>query len=313
MHLARLNRPCCRRFLVNATKEDYTEQRIMLVIEIAHWYYIDYFQKEYPDLKAMTFPNFARKLFSEYPPLIPFVPRFQKMLDDMKSYKRNIPVYGGVILNRQLNRVLLVRGTKNSDGFSFPRGKVNAGETPLACAAREIYEEAGLSVEHILDANEFVSQDARKNNLGQYVTLYFVVVEEAGMVTKPTVLNEIGAIQWHSISRLIKEGNRSYLLPHFLPLIEGWAKRKNPKYVPAATHGRLVYDMRNPNAAFEDPTPEEPSTITSFYFDRTKLNSCFSFAESSTNTSSSSPSSSAASSSTSAPLFASSAPSQVIS
>lgn len=247
----------------------------MLVIEIAHWYYIDYFQKEYPDLKAMTFPNFARKLFSEYPPLIPFVPRFQKMLDDMKSYKRNIPVYGGVILNHQMNRVLLVRGTKNSDGFSFPRGKVNAGESPLACAAREIYEEAGLSVEHLLDANEFVSQDARKANLGQYVTLYFVVVEEAAMVTKPQVLNEIGAIQWHSISRLIKEGNRSYLLPHFLPLIEQWAKRKNGKYVPAATHGRVVYDMRNPNAAFEDPTPEDPSTITSFYFDRTKLNACF--------------------------------------
>jgi mRNA-decapping enzyme subunit 2 len=264
------------RFLVNATKEDYTEQRILLVIEIAHWYYIDYFQKQNPDLKPMTFPNFSRRMFQEYPPLRPFIPKFQSMLDAMKRYKRNIPVFGGVILNPQMNRILLVRGVKNSDGFSFPRGKINSGESQLACAAREIYEEAGLSVEHLLDANEYVSQDARKSALGQFVTLFFVVVEEAGMVTKPTVLNEIGAIQWHSISRLIKEGNRSYLLPHFLPLIETWVKRKNPNYVPAANHGRVVYDMKNPNAAFEEPTPTEPSTISSFYFDRSRLLSCFS-------------------------------------
>lgn len=265
----------CRRFLVNATKEDYTEQRILLVIEIAHWYYIDYFQKAYPDLKPMSFATFAKKMFEKYPPLTDYIPKFSVMHDAMKAYKRNIPVFGGVILNKQMNRVLLVKGVKNNDGFSFPRGKINSGESPIACATREIYEEAGLTVEGLLDEKEYVAQDARKAPMGQFVTLFFVVVEEAGMNTKPQVLNEIGAIQWHSISRLIKEGNRSYLLPYFLPRIEEWVKAKNPNYVPAANHGRAVYDMRNPNAANEEPTPATPATITSFYFDRAKLTSCF--------------------------------------
>lgn len=260
---------------MNATKEDYTEQRILLVIEIAHWYYLDYFQKKYPDLKPMTFPNFARKMFDEYPPLNPFVPKFQEMLSAMKDYKRNIPVCGGVILNPQMNRILLVRGVKSSDSFSFPRGKINSGESPIACAAREIYEEAGLKVDHLLHEKDCVAQDMRKSAMGQFVTLFFVVVDEVGMSTKPTVLNEIGAIQWHSISKLIQEGSRAYLVPNFIHQIESWAKRRNPHYTPAATHGRVVYDMKNPNAANEDPNPTDPPTITSFYFDRTKLSSCF--------------------------------------
>lgn len=265
-----------RRFLVNATKDDYTEQRILLVIEIAHWYYLDYFQKEYPDLKPMNFATFARRMFDEYPPLHSFVPKFQVMLSAMKDYKRNIPVCGGVILNPQMNRVLLVRGVKSSDSFSFPRGKINSGESPLACAAREIYEEAGLKVDHLLNEKDCVAQDLRKSPMGQFVTLFFVVVDEVGMTTKPTVLNEIGAIQWHSISKLIQEGSRAYLVPNFIHQIETWAKkRKGASYTPAATHGRVVYDMKNPNAANEDPKPTDPSTITSFYFDRSKLSSCF--------------------------------------
>jgi mRNA-decapping enzyme subunit 2 len=247
----------------------------LLVIEIAHWYYIDYFQKKYPDLKPMSFATFAKKMFEKYPPLCDYIPKFTSMYEAMKAYKRNIPVFGGVILNAQMNRVLLVKGVKNNDGYSFPRGKINSGESPLACAAREIYEEAGLSVEGSLDEKEYVAQDARKSPMGQFVTLFFVVVDEVGMVTKPKVLNEIGAIQWHSISKLIKEGNRSYLLPYFLPKIEDWVKSKNPNYVPAANHGRVVYDMRNPNAAYEEPTSAVPATMSSFFFDRAKLASCF--------------------------------------
>lgn len=262
--------------MVNATKEDYTEKRILFLIETAHWYYIDYFQKKDPSLRTWNYQAFAKKIFHDYPPLTPFKNKFQGMWDEMKSYKRQIPVCGGVILNKEMNRVLLVRGPKNNDGFSFPRGKINNQETKLACAAREIYEETGLSVERLLEEKDFVFQDARaKANNGQFVTLFFVSIEEAGLVTKPNVLNEIGSIQWHSIHKLIKEGSRNYLLPYFLPLIETWVKRRNPSYTPAAQHGRVVYDARNPDAAFEEPKPTEPSTMNAFYFDRNRLASCF--------------------------------------
>lgn len=35
-------------------------------------------------------------------------------------------------------QVLLVRGNKSSMGWSFPRGKVNEGETEAECAIREV-------------------------------------------------------------------------------------------------------------------------------------------------------------------------------
>lgn len=218
----------------------------------------------------------AKRIFKDYPPLNPFENKFLQMREDMRHYKRQIPVCGGVILNKEMNRVLLVRGPKNNEGFSFPRGKINSNESKVACATREIYEETGLSVEKLINEREFVSQDARsKPPFGQYVTLFFVTIDEAGLVTRPNVLNEIGSIQWHSIDKLIKDGNRNYLMPHFLPLIEAWVKRKNPNYTPAAQHGRVVYDSRNPNAVYEDLKPTAPATMTAFYFDRSRLSSCF--------------------------------------
>lgn len=42
---------------------------------------------------------------------------------------------------------------KSASGWGFPRGKVNAGEEEIVCAAREVLEETGIDVEHLIVAD----------------------------------------------------------------------------------------------------------------------------------------------------------------
>ena len=49
---------------------------------------------------------------------------------------------GGVVINSQ-GQVLVV--SQRGKSWSLPKGHIDAGETPLAAARREIYEETGVS------------------------------------------------------------------------------------------------------------------------------------------------------------------------
>ena len=49
--------------------------------------------------------------------------------------------YGGIIKSSN-GRYLLVKGTVGK--WSFPKGRIEYGETPEQCAIREIYEETGF-------------------------------------------------------------------------------------------------------------------------------------------------------------------------
>lgn len=63
---------------------------------------------------------------------------YESVWDEYKSYKRMVPCCGGILLNKEGDKVLLVRGWKSNAGWSFPRGKINLGESEEACAVREV-------------------------------------------------------------------------------------------------------------------------------------------------------------------------------
>lgn len=60
------------------------------------------------------------------------------ILEAFNSFKRAVPVMGGILLDASLERVLLVKGWKNSASWGFPRGKINAKESDMDCAVREV-------------------------------------------------------------------------------------------------------------------------------------------------------------------------------
>lgn len=54
------------------------------------------------------------------------------------AYKERVPVCGAILISKEWDKVLLVKGWNKGASWSFPRGKINKGETEAACAVREV-------------------------------------------------------------------------------------------------------------------------------------------------------------------------------
>lgn len=87
--------------------------------------------------------TFARYFWDKSPILRQQPITIDEFLERWRKYKRLIPVFGAIIMDEPMKRVLLVRGFKSGSGWGFPQGKVNLGEEPVICAEREVYEETG--------------------------------------------------------------------------------------------------------------------------------------------------------------------------
>ena len=61
-----------------------------------------------------------------------------------QQFKQSQRVYGVILVSPQ-ERYLMVRG-RATGKWSFPKGHIEAGESPLQCAKRELYEETGVSL-----------------------------------------------------------------------------------------------------------------------------------------------------------------------
>ena len=65
-------------------------------------------------------------------------------LIDAEGFRANV----GIILCNT-RRALLMGGRVGQDGWQFPQGGMQAGETPLAAMYRELREEVGLEPDHV--------------------------------------------------------------------------------------------------------------------------------------------------------------------
>ncbi|XP_050946949.1 mRNA-decapping enzyme subunit 2-like isoform X2 [Cucumis melo] len=127
----------CSRFVLNVPKEDLQSfERILFLVEYAHWFYEDNSVENNPSLKSFNLKEFTSLLFSSCDVLKPYVPHIDDIFKDFTSYKLRVPVTGGIILDETFERCLLVKGWKGSS-WSFPRGKKSKDEEDHACAIRE--------------------------------------------------------------------------------------------------------------------------------------------------------------------------------
>ncbi len=164
--------------------------------------------------------SFAEKLFSHCPLLQPLQDECGVLFDDFNTYRYQIPVCGCIMLNKDMTKVVLVRNWKGTN-WSFPKGKINEGESPYDCAIRETFEETGFNpTEYCYEEHFLVVHEEKK------VTRLFLAVG----VPESTIFNtqtrkEISKVEFHPLDQLPK---KAWGVHPFLEKLERWIRR-HPK------------------------------------------------------------------------------------
>ncbi|MEE6508653.1 hypothetical protein FKM82_022171 [Ascaphus truei] len=189
----------CSRFILHIPSEERDNAiRVCFQIELAHWFYLDFWMENISGLPQCGIRDFAKAVFLHCPFLLPNGEDVQRVLDEWKEYKMGVPTYGAIILDETLENVLLVQGYLAKSGWGFPKGKVNKEEAPHDCSAREVFEETGFDIKDRMCSNDYI--ELRIND--QLARLYIIPGVPKDTKFNPKTRREIRNIEWFPIEQL---------------------------------------------------------------------------------------------------------------
>ncbi|KAF3779766.1 mRNA-decapping enzyme subunit 2 [Nymphaea thermarum] len=192
------------RFVLNVPKEDLQSfERILFLVEQAHWFYEDNSVEQNPSLKSLSLREFTSLMFNSCAALRPYIAHIDDIYKDFTSYKVRVPVTGAIILDESYERCLLVKGWKAGASWSFPRGKKNKDEEDHACAIREVLEETGFDISKLLKLEDNIEVVVGQ----QRVRLYIIAGVKEDTVFAPLTKKEISEISWHRLDELQPAGS----------------------------------------------------------------------------------------------------------
>ncbi|CAF2962071.1 unnamed protein product [Rotaria sp. Silwood2] len=189
----------CSRFIINIPAEQRDDLvRVLFAVELAHWFYIDFYCEDDDDLYICNIREFAQQIFQHCPFLRDYVHNLDSILSRWRGYKLSVPTYGAVLIDPTYEHILLVRGFYNRESWGFPKGKVQENESPLKCAIREVMEEVGFDMKERAFDDQYLERDLN----GQLIRLY--IVKQVPLDTKfaPKTKNEIKEMRWFPIADL---------------------------------------------------------------------------------------------------------------
>ena len=200
------------RFILTCPEEEFDNlDRIVFQIEQAHWFYDDFYREADSQLPSYNLRDFTRLMFYHCPLLRPHADQADTIFSHWKLYKERVPVCGGILLNSDLTKVLLVKGWYSRSSWGFPRGKVNKDEPLEDCAAREVYEETSFNLHEPPPPcpgikSDWVLQEQHKHQL---VTLFVIPMVPEEFPFLPRTRKEISKIKWHYIRDIPHDYSRS--------------------------------------------------------------------------------------------------------
>ena len=189
------------RFLLPLPKEDRKDPvRVCFAVEQAHWFYQNHYLSMDNRVDCGTIKEFAAHLFGHVPFLKKFSDRntVHEWVELWREYKLSVPTFGAIILNSKLDKVLIVQSYSSKATWGFPKGKVNQGEKPEDCAAREVFEEVGIRLENLIDKEKYLESVVN----GQTIRLFIVAGVKEKTNFRPNCKGEIRDIQWFSLESL---------------------------------------------------------------------------------------------------------------
>ena len=207
------------RFLYNLPRNELEHtERLFFQIEQAYWFYEDFKADVYNHLPHFSsLKAFATKLFAHSALLSKAGDKFQELFTDFRNYKSKIPVYGCIMLNPKMTKVVLVCDY-NGKSWTFPRGKINENETEFSCGMRETLEETGYDpTPHCREEDNLLSFIE-----GKQIKLYVACnVPESTIFTIMT-RKEISKVEFHPLDNLPK----TYAVSPFLEKLKRWINKR---------------------------------------------------------------------------------------
>ncbi|XP_077227559.1 mRNA-decapping enzyme subunit 2-like [Tasmannia lanceolata] len=259
----------CSRFVLNVPQEDLQSfERILFLVEQAHWFYEDNSMEQNPLLKSLSLREFTSLMFNSCAALRPYIAHIDDIYKDFTSYKVRVPVTGAIILDESHERCLLVKGWKAGASWSFPRGKKNKDEEDHTCAIREVLEETGFDVSKLLKLEDHIEVTIGQ----QRVRLYIIAGVKEDTFFAPLTKKEISEISWHRLDELQPASNdpisrganglKLYMVAPFLPSLKAWISAHPPlaaQKSEGSPKGTCVWKAKN-NSSGGLMTSEGPST-----------------------------------------------------
>ena len=212
--------------------------RVCFAVEEAHWFDQNHYVPHCSDLEGGTMKEFAAHMFRHVPYLVEHSGRVEEVVEKWWEYKLTIPTYGAIILNSYLDKVLLVQSFSAKACWGFPKGKVNQGEEPHLCAAREVMKQVGYQVKNLIVKNRYIEQVI--NN--QTVRLYIVTGVSEKTKFQPLCQGEIRDIKWFRLmglptchrdegfrERVGVKSHTMFLVIPFVREIRKWVEKERAK------------------------------------------------------------------------------------
>lgn len=190
------------KFFINLPESELLNtNRLFIQLQQAYWYYHDYYLINNNNLPKYNEKSFIIQFFSHSEILKTQISGINNLYNEFKLYLSAVPVCGGILLSKNNNNetvILMVQSYGKKSTWGFPRGKVDANETHIQCAIREIYEEIGYDCKSKINNNYYIDAVSK----GKYIKLFIMENIPYNTEFKTNTNFEIQNIQWIPINAL---------------------------------------------------------------------------------------------------------------
>lgn len=203
-------------------------------LENAFYYFLNVHKGDHKtDLKPNIFLKLTESFFNQVPQLKrikennPSVDIVQKLSNLHTRLRDQAVSCGCICYNHELTHVLIVCHSSMRIMYSFPKGKMNEGESFMETAARETLEETGVDVSpYITDKYMFTYPRPKKSDVVMF-HVKDVPMDLSKKLKSPSPL-EISIVEWIPIEKLgINRNNfapdpptKSYIIPRVKKFVE---------------------------------------------------------------------------------------------